>query len=91
MRLARLVRYGIKTARVAVIDDEYVRVDIEQVSGSGHAYLYFPTLTWGVWENHPFSSAVLPPSDHTGTLKHDIDLEKLGNSTDGSDNDSPER
>lgn len=45
MRLARLVRNGIKTARVAAIDD-YVRVDIEQVSGSGYAYLYFPTLTW---------------------------------------------
>ena len=37
------------------------------------------------------ASAVLPPSDYTGTLKHDIDLEKLGNSADGSDNDSPER
>ena len=68
MRLARLVRNGIKTARVAVIDDDYVRVDIEHVSGSGHAYLYFPTLAWRVWENHPFSvaSAVLPPSDQPG-------------------------
>lgn len=71
MRLARLVRNGIKTARVAVIDDDYVRVDIEQVSGSGHAYLYFPTLTWRVWENLLFSVAlaVLSLSDHTSSLQ----------------------
>lgn len=82
MRLARLARNGVKTARVTVIDDYYVRVNIEDVSGSGHAYLYFPTLTWRVWENHPFSvaSAVLPPTDRPGTLKHDIDVEKLGSS-----------
>jgi len=23
----------------------------------GHAFLYFPTLSWRVWENHPFSIA----------------------------------
>ena len=93
MRLARVARNGIKTARVAVIDEDYIRVDIEHVSGSGHAYLYFPTLTWRVWENHPFSvaSAVLPPSDQPITLKHEVDVEKLGNRMDGSDSDSPER
>ncbi|MCJ1265028.1 hypothetical protein MMC22_004903 [Lobaria immixta] len=93
MRLARLARNGVKTARVTVIDEDYVRINIEDVSGSGHAYLYFPTLTWRVWENHPFSvsSAVLPPSDRPGTLKHDADVEKHGSSADGSDSDSPER
>ena len=93
MRLARIVRNGVKTARVTVIDDDYIRVDIEHVSGSGHAYLYFPTLTWRVWENHPFSvaSAVLPPSDQPRALKLDIDVEKFGSSTGGSDSDSPER
>ena len=93
MRLVRLARNGIKTAQVVVVDDDYVRVDIEHVSGSRHAYLYFPTLTWRVWENHPFSvaSAVLSPSDQPITLTHDVDVEKLGNSTDGSDSDSPER
>ena len=93
MRLARLARNGVKTARVTVIDEDYVRVNVENVSGSGHAYLYIPTLTWRVWENHPFSvaSVVLPASDRPATLKHDLDVEKLGNSTDGSDSDSLER
>ena len=93
MRLARLARNGVKTARVTVIDEDYVRVNIENVSGSGHAYLYFPTLTWRVWENHPFSvsSAVLPPSDRPVTLKHNADVEKHGGSAEGSDSDSSER
>ncbi|KAK3688053.1 putative ferric-chelate reductase [Podospora appendiculata] len=25
------------------------------LDSTGHVYLYFPTLTWRVWENHPFS------------------------------------
>ena len=93
MRLARLARNGVKIARVTVIDEDYVRVNIEDISGSGHAYLYFPTLTWRLWENHPFSvaSAVLPPSDRPGTLKHDADVDKLGSSAGGSDSNSPER
>ena len=83
MRLLRVARNGIKTARVTIIDDEYLRVDIENTSGGGHAYLYFPTLTWRVWENHPFSvaSAVLPASDEIQQLKvapNDKDIEKLG-------------
>jgi hypothetical protein len=45
MRLARLARNGLRTATVIVIDDDYIRVDVEGVSGNGHAYLYFPTLT----------------------------------------------
>ncbi|KAL8726391.1 MAG: hypothetical protein Q9166_006742 [cf. Caloplaca sp. 2 TL-2023] len=93
MRLARLARNGIKTAQVTVIDEDYVGVDIENVSGSGHAFLYFPTLTWRVWENHPFSvaSTVLALSDRPSTLKHNADVEKLGSSSDGSDSDSHER
>ena len=93
MRLARLARNGIKTARITVIDGDYVLVNIEDVNGSGHAYLYFPTLTWRVWENHPFSvaSAILPPSDRSSTLKHDADVEKVGSLVDGSDSDSPDR
>ena len=95
MRLLRLARNGIKTARVTIIDDEYLRVDIENTSGGGHAYLYFPTLTWRVWENHPFSvaSAVLPASDedqHNTTLS-DKDIEKLGSLASSSDSDSDER
>lgn len=93
MRLARLARNGVKTARITVIDENYISVNIEDVSGSGHAYLYFPTLNWRVWENHPFSvaSAVLPPSDRPRRLKHDSDVEKLGSETDSSDSGSAER
>ncbi|KAL8912566.1 MAG: hypothetical protein Q9171_002430 [Xanthocarpia ochracea] len=89
LRLARLARNGIKTAQVTAVDEDYIRVNIEDISGSGHAYLYFPTLTWRVWENHPFSvaSTVLPVSDQSGTLDHHRDLEKLGSSSDGSDSD----
>ena len=96
MRLARLARNGIKTAQVTVIDEDYVRVNIEGVSGSGHAYLYFPTLTWRVWENHPFTvaSAVFPPTDppsnNTLSHSHSIDIEKLAStSPSDSTNSSP--
>ncbi|KIV83755.1 hypothetical protein PV11_05750 [Exophiala sideris] len=57
LRVARLARNGLRWAGITVIDDDYIRVDIEGVGGNGHAYLYFPTLTWRVWENHPFSVA----------------------------------
>ncbi|KLU82192.1 hypothetical protein MAPG_01268, partial [Magnaporthiopsis poae ATCC 64411] len=54
---------GLKKAFVTVVDDDYLRLDIpgcRRVSdGGGHAYLYFPTLTWRVWENHPFSVAAV--------------------------------
>jgi hypothetical protein len=56
-RVLRLARYGVKTAEITVIDDEYVRITVPGIATSGHAYLYFPTLTWRVWENHPFSVA----------------------------------
>ena len=82
MRLARLARNGVRTATVTVLDHDYVRVNVEGVSGNGHAYLYFPTATWRVWENHPFSiaSATLPPrhDGHAATEKQrsTVDVEK---------------
>ncbi|KAL8977836.1 MAG: hypothetical protein Q9205_006444 [Flavoplaca limonia] len=90
MRLARLARNGIQTAQVTIIDEDYIRVNIENVSGSGHAFLYFPTLTWRVWENHPFSvaSTVLPAGERPSQIRYDVDVEKLGSSSDGSDSDS---
>lgn len=82
LRVLKLARNGVKTASVTVIDDDYIRVDIEGVSGEGMAYLYFPTLTWRVWENHPFSvaSTVLPSSEHKARHgSHAItDIEKTG-------------
>lgn len=57
MRFLRVARNGICTAQVTVIDDDYIQMDIPGVSADGLAYLYFPTLTWRVWENHPLSVA----------------------------------
>ncbi|KAL8659665.1 MAG: hypothetical protein Q9202_007018 [Teloschistes flavicans] len=93
MRLARLARNGVKTAQVTVIDEDYVIVDIKGVSGSGHAYLYFPALTWRVWENHPFSVAAAAQTQREPAriLEHSVDVEKSGNTTDSSDSDSAER
>ncbi|PPQ67022.1 hypothetical protein CVT24_011316 [Panaeolus cyanescens] len=57
VRLLRLVSTGYRRAIVTSVDDtaEYIRVDIDGLVTEGHVYLYFPTLTWRIWENHPFS------------------------------------
>ncbi|KAI1142018.1 hypothetical protein F5Y05DRAFT_402040 [Hypoxylon sp. FL0543] len=55
MRFLRLARNGLRTAEITIIDESNIRVDIPGVTAQGHAYLYFPTLSWRVWENHPFS------------------------------------
>jgi hypothetical protein len=57
VRIARVARNGVCKAQVTVIDEDYIRLDIPGITGEGQAYLYFPTLTWRVWENHPFSIA----------------------------------
>ncbi|KAG2011153.1 metalloreductase [Coprinopsis cinerea AmutBmut pab1-1] len=56
-RLLRMVANGYRTAVVTAIDPsaEYVKLEIDGVVADGHVYLYFPTLNWRVWENHPFS------------------------------------
>lgn len=86
LRVLKLARNGVKTAKVTVIDDDYIRVDVEGVSGEGMAYLYFPTLTWRVWENHPFSVAatVLPSGENktrhssSDATTKVTDIEKMG-------------
>ncbi|KAI1652928.1 putative rerric reductase like transmembrane component [Daldinia decipiens] len=55
MRFVRLARNGVRKAEVSIVDDDYIRLDIPNITGQGHAYLHFPTLTWLAWENHPFS------------------------------------
>ncbi|ROT41271.1 hypothetical protein SODALDRAFT_357304 [Sodiomyces alkalinus F11] len=66
LRLVRVAANGVRTATVTCVagseghgdgngDGEYLRVEIEGVAAEGHAYLYFPTLSWRVWEAHPFS------------------------------------
>jgi hypothetical protein len=54
-RLLRMARNGMRKATITTIDDDYLRVNIKGVAADGHAYLYFPTLSWRFWENHPFS------------------------------------
>lgn len=78
LRLAILARNGLRWADITIIDDDYLRVDIAGVGGDGHAYLYFPTLTWRVWENHPFSvaSTVLSATQSAVPMQTSTDIEK---------------
>ncbi|KAL3481257.1 ferric reductase like transmembrane component-domain-containing protein [Aspergillus californicus] len=55
LRILRLARHGVLDAKITVVDDDYVKIVIRDVKAEGHVYLYLPTLTWRVWENHPFS------------------------------------
>ncbi|CAJ0545121.1 Ff.00g085940.m01.CDS01 [Fusarium sp. VM40] len=55
LRIVRVSKHGVKKAYVTRIDDKYLRVDIPDVDAHGHCFVYFPTLSWRVWENHPFS------------------------------------
>lgn len=56
-RLVKITRNGLQMAEISVIDEDYLLVDLPGEVASGHVYLYFPTLPWRVWENHPFSVA----------------------------------
>jgi hypothetical protein len=83
-RFLRLVKDGVKTAEVTVIDHNYIRVCVPDVHRNGHAYLYFPTLTWRFWESHPFSIAsTILPSSNIGQAQHSPkpanDIEKQSN------------
>ncbi|KAH6975155.1 ferric reductase like transmembrane component-domain-containing protein [Ilyonectria sp. MPI-CAGE-AT-0026] len=64
LRVARISKHGIKRAYVTKVDDEYIRIDIPGVDCRGYCYAYFPTLSWRMWENHPFSIAGLNTGDH---------------------------
>jgi predicted ferric reductase len=55
LRGTRVVSRGYHRAYVTKIDDDYLRVDVPGVFCHGHAYAYFPTLSWRIWESHPFS------------------------------------
>ncbi|KAH7163538.1 ferric reductase transmembrane component 4 [Dactylonectria estremocensis] len=54
-RIGRMAKHGVLRGYVSRIDDDYLRVDIPGVDCTGHVYAYFPSLSWRVWENHPFS------------------------------------
>ncbi|KAK2763915.1 hypothetical protein FQN54_009534 [Arachnomyces sp. PD_36] len=92
MRIVRVVCNGKRTATFSAVDasGDYLRVDIEGVVADGHVYLYFPNLSWRVWESHPFSimasfaSSSSPPDEskavesdpEKGTKSVDITTEK---------------
>ncbi|KAH0536625.1 hypothetical protein FGG08_006519 [Glutinoglossum americanum] len=62
-RVLRILKIGVRRAKVANVGDGFVRVDIEGIRWGAapgqHVYVYFPTLNpLRPWENHPFS--VLP-------------------------------
>lgn len=79
MRLLRVARHGVRTASIEAIDDDYVRLEIEGLTGAGHAYLYFPTLTWRVWENHPFSiSTAISTVPHGSPSDQSLKMSKEG-------------
>ncbi|KAK1993965.1 ferric reductase transmembrane component 4 [Colletotrichum falcatum] len=87
-RLARMVKNGLRQAAITVIDDDYIQIEVEGASGYGHAYLYFPTLTWRLWESHPFSimgsrvKANLPRSSFiSSTGEVTVSAPKLSSST----------
>ncbi|KAI2633157.1 ferric reductase like transmembrane component-domain-containing protein [Hypomontagnella submonticulosa] len=84
LRLLRMLRYGVRTARITVIDDDYVRINVKGVVGTGHVYLYF--LDWRVWENHPFSiaSSIIQQKDASPSKNEslaDVEDIKTGQST----------
>ncbi|KAJ0166299.1 Ferric reductase transmembrane component 3 [Colletotrichum tanaceti] len=54
-RLLRMARNGLLWANINIIDEDYLQINITDAVGNGHAYLYFPTLSWRPWESHPFS------------------------------------
>ncbi|KAG8349651.1 hypothetical protein FVEN_g12116 [Fusarium venenatum] len=53
-RPLRLMRNGVQQAQITLIDDDYLQVTVSRIRVKGHVYVYFPSLTWRVWENHPF-------------------------------------
>ncbi|KAK8087441.1 ferric reductase transmembrane component 4 [Apiospora phragmitis] len=58
----------LREARVSVVDPYYLMVEVPGVDAEGHAYLYFPSLRWRIWENHPFSVAAVGSSARSGLL-----------------------
>jgi NAD(P)H-flavin reductase len=89
VRLVKMATNGVRTARVEEFDDEYMVVTVEGVKGTGMAYLYFPSLGWRVWENHPFSImasvAEKRPEKISKTLEYDNAVFDLVGSDDESE------
>lgn len=79
MRPLRALRYGVLTASITPIDQDYIRIDVKGIVATGHVYLYF--LHSRFWESHPFSvaSSVVPQRDtspeESDSSNADVNLE----------------
>lgn len=82
IRVLRILKTGVRRAKVEDIGDGFVRVDVEGVrwcaAPGRHVYVFFPTLNrWRPWENHPFSvlpTAMLRPSSSHSLKSDESDL-----------------
>lgn len=91
-RLGRILKTGIRRAKVTDIGGGYVRVDIAGIrwgfEPGKHVYTYFPMLhPLRPWENHPFSilpTALFQPSSSRSSSE-------IANSTAGSDRTDMEK
>jgi hypothetical protein len=77
VRVLRILKVGVRRAKVADVGDGFVRVDVEGIRWGAapgrHVYVYFPTLNpLRPWENHPFSllpTEILRSSNHSISAK----------------------
>ncbi|TFK19779.1 metalloreductase [Coprinopsis marcescibilis] len=78
LRVLRMVKGGWRRAVVSAVDEhgDYLRVEVDGVAADGHVYLYFPTLNWRVWENHPYS--VLSSFSGSSTSHDAKDASEIG-------------
>jgi hypothetical protein len=67
IRYLRIAKNGIGKAEIIVLDNEYIQINVRGIEVEGHVYLYFPTLSWRSWENHPFSVYASALSDQAKT------------------------
>ena len=95
-RLGRVLRIAIagpRRARVTVLSEDYVRVDVPGIRWGSepgkHVYLYFPTLhPLRPWENHPFSvlqTALLQQQSHSHLGSDSISQDSANRSDDHHD------
>lgn len=89
MRIIRIARNGVRMAEITIIDEDYIRVDVKGPTAEGHAYVYFPTLSWRFWESHPFSVAA-SVHDYLPFHAHKIDSSDSGFNT-PQDSSDPEK
>ncbi|KAM0276828.1 hypothetical protein ACHAQH_006363 [Verticillium albo-atrum] len=89
VRVLRVLKAGVRRAKVVDVDGEVLRVDIPGIRWAAtpgqHVYAYFPTLNpLRPWENHPFS--VIP----TAMLRQKASLPGGGASLAGSESNDVE-